>query len=142
MNRKFFKSIVVPFLVVTGFMIVQSCSTFSLKPPQERLRDRVQAMMDAKIKNDWAKVYDYLSPSYQKTISKDAFSRMSRSVYFIKYAINSINIGPSGSEANVEVNYDADLKGFDMKNRIEKQTWIKVEGEWYLDIHVPKNKLE
>lgn len=134
MNTRSCRTILSVIIMITSFASLHACSTFTLKPAQDVIRDRVQGLMNAKINNDWAKVYDFLSPSYKKTISKDNFARINRGVYFTKYAIDSIEVQPSGTEAKVVLTYDANMKGFDFNNNKETQTWIKSGWNWYVEI--------
>lgn len=132
-NRRRMMSFVLSLVFIASF---QACSSFPFKPvkPEEELRNRVMIMMDAKIKNDWGTVYDCIVIPEPDAISKENFIKISRPYNFTKYTINSIEINPSADEATVTVKYDEVLQGFDVKDRVQSQTWIKKEGTWYLNV--------
>jgi hypothetical protein len=98
-------------------------------------------MMTAKINNDWGKVYDYYCASYKETKEKSSFANMNRGIYFTKYTLKSIEIAPSQKEATVKITYDVDLKGMELKDNPETQTWIKEGWNWYQNIDLSEQNL-
>lgn len=100
---------------------------------------RVEGMMEAKINNDWGGVYDYLEPAYRNIQAKDAFVNKTRDILFTRYAIEAQEVDQNGMKAAVKINFDVSTKGFDFKNNIETQNWVKEEGDWYLQ--VPPEKI-
>ncbi len=132
--KKFPNAIYMIIMAVSLTALMAGCATLSFKPADQQIRQRVEGMMNAKIENDWGKVYDYYGPAYKKTMPKDTFARMARAVYFTKFTITSIEVGPSGKEAVVKLTYDVVMKGFDFKDISETQKWINDGWNWYQDI--------
>jgi len=121
--------------------LISGCASFPFKSDEEVIRERVEGLMNAKIENNWGKVYDYYSSSYKKTKEKNSFASMNRGLYFTKFTINSVEIQPSNKEAKVKITYDAVMKGMDFKNTVETQTWIKEGWNWYQFIDLSEQNL-
>jgi hypothetical protein len=114
---------------------VCSCSTLPFRSSEEALRIRVEEMMNARINDDWEKVYGYLDSGYQNRISKTNFLNIRREMDYIKYSIVSVEVQPSGREAVVQVKQDISIKMFDFKDQPEKQQWVKDGFSWYLKVN-------
>jgi hypothetical protein len=125
--------------VVTA--LIAGCASFPFKSDEAVIRERVEEMMNAKINNDWGKVYDYYSSSFKKTKDKDSFTRINRGLYFTSFTINSIEVQPSKKEATVKITYDAMMKGMDFKKNTETQTWIKEGWNWYMFIDLSEQNI-
>ncbi len=121
-------------VLIIVFAGLSACSTFQRKPPQEALKERVEGLMEAKVNNNWTKVYTFYDPNFKKTTTQEGFAGMNRGVSFSNFSIESIDIAPSGTEATVKVKYDVSMKGFDFKGTPEIQKWIKEGSHWYLHI--------
>jgi hypothetical protein len=128
-------------LAIVLSALIAGCASFPFKSNEEVIRERVEGMMNAKINNDWGKVYDYYCSSYKKTKEKGSFASLNRGLYFSKFTINSIEVQPSNDEAKVKITYDAIMKGMDFKNNIETQTWVKEGWNWYLFIDLSEQNL-
>ena len=127
--------------IVLGCMVcvigicLNACGIFKIKPAAEVLTERVSGLMDAKISNDWGKVYDFYDPSYKAKKPKDAFVGINRQSQIIKYEIESIEIAPSEDTATVKVKYTAKAMGFEFNGIINTQTWMKRGWTWYLQVN-------
>jgi hypothetical protein len=117
-------------MFATGWLC--SCSTLPFRSPEENLRIKVEDMMNARVNDDWGKVYEYLDSGYRNRISKTNFLNIRREMDITKYKIESIEILPSGKEATVLVKQDITIKVFDFKDQPEKQQWVKDGFSWYL----------
>lgn len=135
MKNYSFRSIQCLFIAIMIAMVTNACSTMSQRlskqTPEEALRSRVEKLMNAKVNNDWAEVYDCLASSYRKEMAQKDFVQMKRDMRFIKYTIDSIEIQPSGDEAIVKLKYDVKMQSFDFNDRPETQHWIKEDGNWF-----------
>jgi hypothetical protein len=111
-----------------------SCSTLPFRSPEENLRIRVDEMMNARVNDDWGKVYDYLDSGYRNRISKTNFLNIRREMDITSYKIESIEVLPSGKEATVQVKQNISIKVFDFKDQVEKQQWVKDGFSWHLKV--------
>jgi hypothetical protein len=110
------------------------CATLSSSKDEENvLRDRVVQMMDAKITGNWDLVYNYYDPAFRSRTSKGEFTSENR-ILFKAYAIQKLEIFPSGKEARVEISNDISMQGFDFKDAPEIQQWVNVDGKWYYKV--------
>lgn len=129
-----------PLLCALIAVLLPACASFSFKPPEAALRDRVNAYMTAKVNNDWRAVYRYLSPAYRETVSENDFAAKVRKIRFLSYSIESIQMLPSGAEATVELKYNINMQDFVFENNKTKETWIKKGGKWYLEMKESPDK--
>jgi hypothetical protein len=111
-----------------------SCSTLPFRSPEENLRIRVEDMMNARVNDDWGKVYGYLDSGYRNRVSKTNFLNIRREMDITSYKIESIEILPSGKEATVQVKQNISIKVFDFKDQAEKQQWVKEGFSWNLKV--------
>lgn len=131
MSKKFLKQQLGLFLILI-FFAISGCQTFSFAPPEQVLENRVNEMMNARVAQNWSKVYDYLDLANNKQMSKESFAGINRDVSFSNFAVASIEMNTSGHEAEVVVKSDMILMGFEVKGRREVQNWINTGGKWYL----------
>jgi hypothetical protein len=122
------------FVIIITATLLNACATLQLKAPDEVLRERAEGLMNAKMNNDWGEVYEYFDSSYRKSKSKENFVKINREMHLLKYAIDSIEIDPSGEEATVKVRYDVNLKIFEFNDILDTQQWIKQGSNWYIQI--------
>ncbi|MFP4533527.1 MAG: hypothetical protein ACLFNS_12670 [Desulfobacterales bacterium] len=101
------------------------------QPDEEALRQRVKNMMEAKIADDWGKVYDFQAPEYKQEVSKDQFLGINRNMSVLSYSIESIEMAPSGKEATVKVEFSASARGYEFSGMVNTQQWKKIKGTWY-----------
>ena len=121
-------------LMVTAICMC-ACSTLPFRSSEDSLRTRVEEMMNARINDEWDKVYDYLDPGYRNRISKTNFINIRREMDFTKYSIISVEVQPSGKEAFVQIKQDMSMKVFEFKDQPEKQHWVKDGFSWYLKVN-------
>jgi hypothetical protein len=122
------------FIMMLGMVWVSSCSTLPFRSSEDALRIRVEEMMNARIDDDWGKVYDYLDSAYRNKMSKKNFLNIKREIDYTNYKIESIEILPSGKEAMAQVKQSISIKVFDFKDQPEKQQWVKEGFSWYLKV--------
>ena len=132
------------FSIVILILLVCSLGACSLKhmshSDEEALRQRVDSMMQAKIADDWGKVYDFQAPEYKKEVPKDEFLGINRKMSVLRYSIASLEMAPSGKEATVEVKFAASVRGFEFDGMINTQQWINIKGTWYEKADTEKSK--
>jgi hypothetical protein len=121
--------------LVLIFILAIGCASLPQKiSKEEALRNRVNALMQAKIDGKWDIVYDLYDSSYRKTLSREQFASRSRAMLFKNFSIETIEILPSGTEAKVKVRTDISMKGFDFKGAPENQNWIEENGKWFMKV--------
>ena len=125
-------------VIIMATALLNACSSLPFMPKEETLKERVEGLMNAKINNNWGKVYTYFDPSYKKSISKETFLAKKREIQFIKFAIESINVEASRVEATVKIKYDVIMRGFKFKDSFENQRWIKNGRKWYMQATPPE----
>ena len=121
--------------LILVFILAIGCASFPQKiSKEESLRKRVNALIQAKIDRRWDIVYDLYDSSYKKTLSREQFANRLRTMQFKNFSIETIEILPSGREAEVKLKVDISMKGFDFKDAPEKQHWIEEKGNWFMKV--------
>ena len=128
-------------LLVMSIAVLTACQTLPSRPPEAALEQRVKGLMKAKINQNWARLYTYLDPSYQETVSRKNFVNRQREAMYSDFSIESIQIKPSGREAVAEVLFDMTVKSFEFKDQRDVQNWVKKDEKWYLKTQ-PANALD
>ncbi len=117
-------------MVVWIAFFAGGCALFSKKPPEESLRERVTAYMQARVDSRWNDVYEFFDKGYKEQISRDEFLAMPENIDFIGFTLQNIEMAASKKEAAVSLTVDVEVKGFTFKDNPEKQTWIKERSKW------------
>ena len=130
MYTSLFKKVALVFSVSISAIMLVACATAPIKSSEALLRERVDGLMQAKINNNWAGVYEYYTPDFKEENSKDQFVRMNRQMHFKNYTIQSIEMDPSGKAATVIVRYDFRVLG-SLFHKNDTQKWVRDGGQWY-----------
>lgn len=115
-------------LSVTGCAALQ----FQGKTEKQKLRARVTQLVQAKIDGDWDKVYSLLYSGYRQNVSLKAF-RLKKRFVFKSFTIENIRF-EAPDKALVKVKHEITMQGFDFKDALDNQTWVKENGKWFLRI--------
>ena len=107
----------------------------TIEEKRAALKSRVERLCDAKVKGDWATVYDLFDPSFQKSTPKEKFINSDeRKIKFLAYKIENIEILPSNDKAKVKIKWDIEMMGYKFSNAPRIQIWKLVDGNWYLQV--------
>ena len=112
-----------------------------LRPAAEEaaLTKRAAGLWQAKVDQDWKRVYGYLLPGFRARIPLDEFLKSKARFIYIEPRVEWVEA--SGNEARVSIAYLAKLNDPAVsKMKPEEQRaiepWVKVDGDWYLDTSV------
>jgi len=118
------------------------CASLQKNSPEDALKTRVEAFMNAKIAGDWEKAYSYFESSYRERVSKENYVRRAAAVVIKKFSIESIEIDPTGKKATVMIKSDITMQGLEFKDNVSTKKWVKEGSTWYLQMtHPDKNPL-
>jgi uncharacterized protein YchJ len=117
-------------LLIVSVFLISACQSLPLRSPEEVLEKRVSEMMDARVNNNWSRVYQYLDPDFKKNVTKNEFAATDRNIFYSNYAIEDIKL-VSENQAAVSVKYDMRVMSFDVSGHRETQNWVKQRGKWY-----------
>lgn len=120
-----------------AFLLTMACD---LKKPEERVRESAQTMMQAKVDGKWDQVYDLYDADYRKTITREDFIKRPRNTTYKGFAIESVEVLPSGTEAVVRMTETVSVQTFEFKSPVIPQRWIKADdGKWYQRVEESQN---
>ncbi|MBF0226690.1 MAG: hypothetical protein HQK76_14650 [Desulfobacterales bacterium] len=126
------KIFVVFLIVITNFIFFSCASIKTSKIPDEAaLRNNITIVWDAKLNNDFGKIYDLTTDAYKQKVSKDKFG--SSNVKINKYNISKIELLDEGKKAKVFVDFTVNQMGNDFPFSLNED-WIVENGSWKLDI--------
>lgn len=136
MNRKSAYAFAIFTLI---YIVFTGCASFAPKPPEEILKERVSAALQAKVENRWGDFYEMTCMEYRKSIPKEKFVNMDRKMIFTGFVIKNIEIGESGKEAKVLVLNDFKFMGYQINEQKQIQKWVYENANWYLSINAKAN---
>lgn len=122
-------------LIAGGVFLLFLTMACNFKKPEEVVRERATILMQAKIDGKWDLVYDLYDADYRKTITREDFSRRPRNMRHVAFAIESVEVLPSGKEAVVKAKEDVTFQTYKFSSPSKAQRWIRAEdGKWYMKV--------
>jgi len=131
MRKNTLKSIITCFAV---FIFLLSCSvgiSAASNNSKAALKNRTIALMDARVNQDYKKVYSLFCSDFRNAIDLSRYSS-SKKVNTIAYKIESIEIDPSQENATVTLKNTIKINGNEYEGVQNIQKWIFENDEWYL----------
>lgn len=127
------------FVVATAALLA-GCAGFSQKTPEEQVRARAEAHQQARLENDYAKAYEFLSPGYRETHSFKAYMRsMGGAVKREGYSVKGVECDDKVCTVAVELSYRYGGlpagkmgKSAPTMQRTLQEKWLHADGEWWL----------
>ena len=110
------------------------CLAGAAQEEQEALGQRAREFWEARVKGDWAVLYDYLTAAEREKFGKDAFvasSKENAPFRYLSYKLGGIET--EGSFGWVEVSYSLQITRYPELPAKEMhiwQLWSKVDGSW------------
>jgi len=126
-------------VLLGSILILPGCATFrsdleSANNEKDLLAKRVLARWNAIIKRNYDHVYDFATPTYRKTFSKEHFfNNYAAQLRYEKAEIREIQFkNPEKSSARVvvDVTFTTQDGQFQLTSPVV-ETWIKEDGEWW-----------
>jgi hypothetical protein len=125
-------------LVILAF--VCGCAHLVSKDPEQILHERITKVWKAKVEGDCATIYALACSNYRKNITKDQHMLRSCKGNFDDFRIVDVELKTDGTTARVTIQFDTESHGFLIKGAQIKETWIKENGQWVVDLPVkPKS---
>jgi hypothetical protein len=117
---------------------VIQCSTKTQVIKEEEevvLRRRVQEYWSYKIKGEWDRCYEYVSPDYREKLSILAYINQNSRFPMKWEGFDILEVWTSGEEGYVKMNtkyrYIIPRTNKAAFERVAEEKWIKKEGHWY-----------
>lgn len=111
----------------------------SLRPVKEEkaVKARADEFWKAREKNDYARVYELCSPDMRKKVSRAEF--LGKKAMYLYSAHKVLWAEVNGDTAIVRTVFeyrpnDPSVSKMDPQEDFAMQDWIKVDGQWYLDV--------
>lgn len=111
-----------------------------LRPVAEEaaLAKRASEMWQAKVDQDWARVYAYMAPAYRAHVPLEKFLQSKARFVYVTARVDWTEIRRGSARARIVLSYRLnDPAASKMAPRHEEliEPWVNVGGEWYL--HAP-----
>ena len=130
-------------VVITVFLtwLLGGCAVFDDRTPEERVRERAQKRVDTLMVGDFEASYAHASPGYRSAHSLSQYQKKFGGVIMWKEAaagdISCADPGDNGlvvkCDLEMMITYRARGMTWDQTTAVP-ETWILVDGEWYLYI--------
>lgn len=124
------------FLTLIIFAFVYGCAHVASQDPEQTLRERITKLWSAKVDGDCATIYALACSNYQKNVTKDQHMTKPCKGQFEDFRIVDVELTADGTSARATIQFDTICQGFLIKGAQIKETWIKEEGNWVLDLPV------
>jgi hypothetical protein len=130
-------------LIGLALVLLAACSTPAVKSDGNAdVESRAVARWDALIAHHAEDAYDFLSPGYRATITREAYAKAmnNRPVQWKKVAYNRKKCDADRCKVYLAVTFSANVAA-GLGGPIESvnpmsETWIRVKGDWY---YLPSN---
>lgn len=108
-------------------------------PSEQRLKQRVDAYWESRIKGDLAKTYTFMDPFFRDRNKKEAF--FANQAAFTYYAARSEGHEVTGRRGKVNIVYEFELPEVMFQGKMVKvprteektvQDWLWIDDDWYL----------
>jgi len=123
---------------------------FPRLPPEERsaeeekyLAERFQDYWSARKTKDWEKIYQYLEPDYRQIVSQERFIKTIPPYAYLSHQLEWIEVIDNKARIKIAYTYKVDdpsLAKLPAKENEQIENWIKVDGQWYQQRPMPKEK--
>ena len=129
------KTVIILTMILTVFL-ASSCISPTREsrrcdPDTALLEQRINAVWDLKVHDNWTAVYDFTSENYRKNHKKENFATKSN-VVIQSYSIDKIQINPDDPEkADVSVKFKINQMGFNFPF-VDSSKWIFENCNWYI----------
>jgi hypothetical protein len=115
-------------------------------PPRPDLRNlkeesavigRANEFWQAREKEDYKSVYQYLPPAFREKVPADEFLSKKALNTYVRHSIHWAEVSGDHAKVRITVDFrpnDPNLTKMDPSRETIMQEWIKVNNQWYLDI--------
>jgi hypothetical protein len=91
----------------------------------------------AKREQDYARIYDYLSPAYREKTSRDEFLKLRPKFLYLSTKLEWVQV--TDDQARARVKFTAKFNERAMSKMVPMEravidTWIRSDGQWYLEL--------
>ncbi len=129
MNRCFLiRNILIVYVIVISAACTQQGTSSS--DSEAALKQRVQALWEAKAGKNWGAVYDMSTDSYKKTINRNDFIQRAN-IQIEAFDIKEIGITVPKKEGRAVIAYTLNQMDFKFHTNA-KEKWIWENGGWHL----------
>lgn len=104
------------------------------------LAKRASEMWQAKIDQDWARVYAYMQPAYKARVSLEKFLQSKARFVYVTARVDWTEVRRDGPRARIVLSYRLNDPAASKMEPLHEELfepWVKVDGEWYLDAPPP-----
>jgi uncharacterized protein YchJ len=130
----------IPFITILGLIVIfLAAGCAGLSPSSSdapaSLEDRVKAYMQAQIDGDWNKAHAFLNAASRDKTPREKYIHQTRQATYTGYEVVETAVLPSGEQAKVKVKIDVSFMGYELKGAPHNQTWVKENGQWFVDLY-------
>ena len=121
-------------LVLCSLSVLSACQGLQRNPVnrEDLFQQRLDQYIQARITNDAAVLYGFLSPASQETVSLESFKI--QPMYKVEQmTLISVDFSDESERARVILKGQMEVMGFTFKDMKFHQDWIFVDDNWYQD---------
>ena len=125
-------------------------SQFPTLPPvlrltqdQVQLKDRINTYWQAKTKQKWDDVYEFLEPGFKTHLPKEQYQK-NKSLYdYVTYRIAWVEAKGDDGRARIDYTYrynDPTVSKMPPEKKVLIEEWVKIEDEWFKNMRQDRSK--
>ena len=104
------------------------------------LESRVREVWECRIRKDYGRKYDLMSPDIRDVVEKNEFVNSKGFVNYYSYQIDRLEIANDTADVTVTYEWKANHFLFEkspVKTATTTDPWVLVDGEWYMKYRTP-----
>lgn len=120
------------FLLPLFFAGFSGCAQL-MPPPEEVVRERSQARLNALIDDEVELAYSFSTPSYRSSVPIGAYyANFAGAGAWTKATVSKVECQKDVCDVSVLVTYKLTRLGIAEHTRPLKEKWLNVDGEWWI----------
>lgn len=102
------------------------------RAPEDVVKERSQARLDALLAGDIAKAWTYTTPSYRERADHRAYTALvAGSVNWTRASVDSVSCAEEACDVTTMISYKLRKPRIENTRPLEER-WIKVDGQWWI----------
>ncbi len=104
---------------------------------ERRLRERYDELWTARVEGNWSRCYTFCDPRDKTDISEQDLANQLRLLQMVSSEIHWIEVLGGKGTVHADVTHkvtDPNLSKLPPQTAVVDEQWVKVDGEWYLDL--------
>jgi hypothetical protein len=121
-------------LALTASAFLFGTRTVSAVSQDEALRDRVSQFWSCRIKGDWVKEYELMSPDLHDQVNLSDYVATKGFISYYSFEVEKVDVDGDTGHARVRYTWRANHPAFSKASaqvHTTEDDWVRIDGTWY-----------